>query len=211
MENKRCFIIGALVFNRMPFLPQKNDFVIAADAGLVQTQTHGIKPNIIIGDFDSLGRVPTESNVLKLPVKKDDTDVGFAVKYATERGLDNFVIYGAIGGKLDHTLANLQIAASIAENGGKVMLFGDETSVTVIHNGKAVFERGIGRLSVFSLSDVSKGVYIAGASYDLENAVLRSSYPLGVSNSFTDSAVEISVNDGTVAIMWENALPPVIF
>lgn len=210
MKNKRCFIFGALGNKRLPLVPQKDDLVIAADAGLLQTQYYNIKPNIIIGDFDSLGSVPKEeSNVLKLPVRKDDTDVGFAVKYAAERGFTGFVIYGGIGGKLDHTIGNLQIAASIAESGGSVLLFGDEISVTVIHNGKVRFEKGVGRLSVFSLSDVSNGVYITGASYNLENAVLRSSYPLGVSNEFTDSPAEISVNDGTVAIMWENALPPV--
>lgn len=211
MQNdKICFIFGALKTSKLPVMPKQGDLVIAADAGLCNLQALQIKPSLVIGDFDSLGKVPTEENYLRLPVRKDDTDVGYAVKYARERDFNSFVIYGAVGGRLDLTIANLQIAADIAQNAGKCLLLGDECSAAVIHNGKLHFNGGSGRLSVFSLSEKSEGVSVKNASFELENGTLTSSFPLGVSNEFCEKPIEISVKQGTLAVIWETAEIPEI-
>ena len=202
---KRCFIFGAMEVSSLAEAPTENDLVIAADKGVLTTEKFNITPDFIIGDFDSLGFVPKGNNVIKLNVRKDETDVGFAVKTALEKGYKSFVIYGCLGGKLSHTLANLQIAAGSSGQGAKITLLGDVQRVTVITNDEVSFdEKRRGRVSVLSLIEKSEGVTIEGLSYTLENATLKNSFPLGVSNEFIGRKSRISVKNGCLAIIEEN-------
>lgn len=201
----RCFIFGALSVLALPEMPTENDLVIAADKGVLTTEKFNITPDFIIGDFDSLGFVPRGENVITLSVRKDDTDVGFAVKTAFEKGYKDFVLYGCIGGNLSHTLANLQIAKSLSEKGCSVVLYGENEIITVINNSSISFApEKHGRVSVLSLSDESFGVTIENLSYTLENATLKASEPLGVSNEFIGRECRISVENGCLAIVEEN-------
>ncbi len=201
----RCFIFGALDISALREVPTKSDYVIAADKGVLVTEKFNITPNLVIGDFDSLGFVPTGENVIKLNVRKDDTDVGFAVKTALDKGCKDFVFYGCVGGNLSHTLANLQIAKCLSENGLKAVLYGEREVITVIHNTSVSFPpEKHGRVSVLSLSDESFCVTIENLSYTLKNATLKANEPLGVSNEFIGRESRISVQNGCLAIIEEN-------
>lgn len=201
-----CYIFAALETKTLPYIPNKQDYVIAADKGLDNLKKIGIKPDIIIGDFDSLGFVPSGENIKRLPVEKDDTDVGFAVNYAFELGYKEFVIYGAIGGLLDHTVANLQLSAYISSKGGKSVFVGDNVFVTSITNDTLKISNGKGRLSVFALSDKAEGVFLSGLKYPLENAVIENTFPIGVSNEFTDKSAKITVKNGTLLIVSQSRI-----
>jgi len=201
----RCFIFGALSVLALPEIPTENDLVIAADKGVLTTEKFNIIPDFIVGDFDSLGFVPKGKNVITLSVRKDDTDVGFAVKTAVNKGYRDFVIYGCVGGNLSHTLANLQIAKDLCESGCSVKLYGGKEIITLLSDDKVYFDaKKQGRVSVLSLSDESIGVTIEGLSYTLRDAVLKSSVPLGVSNEFIGCESRISVKRGCLAIIEEN-------
>ncbi len=201
----RCFIFGALDISALPEIPTENDLVIAADKGVLVTEKFNIIPDFVIGDFDSLGFVPKGENIIKLNVRKDDTDVGFAVKTAFEKGCKDFVLYGCIGGNLSHTFANLQIAKALSEKGLKVVLYGEKEIITVIHNTSISFSaKKSGKISVLSLSDESGGVTIENLSYTLKNATLKANEPLGVSNEFVGRESCISVENGCLAIIEEN-------
>lgn len=201
-----CYIFAALETKTLPYIPNKQDYVIAADKGLDNLNKIGIKPDVIIGDFDSLGFVPSGENIKRLPVEKDDTDVGFAVNYAFELGYKEFVIYGAIGGLLDHTVANLQLSAYISSKGGKSVFVGDNVFVTSITNDTLKISNGKGRLSVFALSDKAEGVFLSGLKYPLENAVIENTFPIGVSNEFTDKSAKIAVKNGTLLIVSQSRI-----
>ena len=201
-----CYIFAALETKTLPYIPTKQDYVIAADKGLDNLKKIGIKPDVIIGDFDSLGFVPSGENIKRLPVEKDDTDVGFAVNYAFELGYKEFVIYGAIGGLLDHTVANLQLSAYISSKGGKSVFVGDNVFVTSITNDTLKISNGKGRLSVFALSDKAEGVFLSGLKYPLENAVIENTFPIGVSNEFTDKSANIAVKNGTLLIVSQSRI-----
>lgn len=201
-----CYIFAALETKTLPYIPTKQDYVIAADKGLDNLKKIGIKPDVIIGDFDSLGFVPSGENIKRLPVEKDDTDVGFAVNYAFELGYKEFVIYGAIGGLLDHTIANLQLSAYISSKGGKSVFVGDNVFVTSITNDTLKISNGKGRLSVFALSDKAEGVFLSGLKYPLENAVIENTFPIGVSNEFTDKSAKIAVKNGTLLIVSQSRI-----
>lgn len=198
---KKCFVFGALPVEKLVLRPKQDDFIIAADKGVLTLEKFDIKPDVIIGDFDSLGFVP-EGEVIKLPVRKDKTDVGYAIDWALEKGFREFWIYGAFGGKTDHTVANLQICCAVSKKGGRAYLFGDSQAAVCITNS-GIRLNGKGRCSVFAFGGKAKGVNIKGMSYCLENAELDPFFPLGVSNSFIGEEADISVDNGTLMIIYD--------
>lgn len=201
---KRCIIFGALPVEKLTIQPTPDDLIIAADNGYAVAQSLGVTPDITVGDFDSLGEVPKADNLIKLDVRKNDTDLEHAVTVALEKGCDDFVIYGAVGGKLDHTLGNIAVAERIALAGAKSLFIGGDSSFTVIRS--ASFElpaRESGRLSVFSLSEVSRGVEISGLAYEVMDFELSRTVTRGVSNAFIGKPSRISVSDGTLLIVFD--------
>lgn len=202
---KRCIIFGALPVKELTVLPTADDLIIAADNGYAVALSHGITPDIIVGDFDSLGTVPDADNLIKLDVRKNDTDLEHAVMVALEKGCDDFIVYGAVGGKLDHTLGNIAVAERIADAGGKCLFIGDDSSFTVIRN--TAFTPPVkdsGRISVFSLSGSSKGVSISGLLYEVDDIELSRTVTRGVSNAFIGKPSRISVGDGTLLIVYDS-------
>ena len=201
---KRCIIFGALPVEKLTVQPTPDDLIIAADNGYAVAQSLGVTPDITVGDFDSLGEVPNADNLIKLDVRKNDTDLEHAVTVALDKGCDDFVIYGAVGGKLDHTLGNIAVAERIALAGAKSLFIGGDSSFTVIRNTS--FElpaRDGGRLSVFSLSEISRGVEISGLAYEVTNFELSRTVTRGVSNAFIGKPSRISVSDGTLLIVFD--------
>lgn len=207
-----CYIIGAWHGEDACIRPREGDFVIAADGGYAALQALGVTADLVVGDFDSLGYVPQAEEVVQHPVMKDDTDMMLAVKLGLDRGYRNFVLTGSVGGRLDHTLANLQTLMYLAQQGARGMLYGEGTVITVLKDGGLTLT-GEGVLSVFCLSGEARGVTEQGLLYGLDNAVMVSGYPIGVSNEFTGVPATISVTDGTLIILWsaeKEALPGII-
>lgn len=204
-----CVIFGAAGFDGLAEEIQKEDLVIAADGGLKHTEGIGLPPNVILGDFDSLGYTPVGAEVF--PVEKDDTDAMLAIRCGLDRGYRRFVIYGGLDGeRLDHTLANYQALQYLADREAVGYLAGRRYLVTVVKNGKISFPSDAkGILSVFCLGADARGVTLSGLKYPLEDGALTSGFPLGVSNHFTGEKAEISVNDGSLLVMWdrENGFP----
>lgn len=199
-----CYIIGAGDCAKICIEKKENDLIIAADGGLKYCEKDGIVPDIIIGDFDSLGFVPERDNVLVLPVEKEDTDTSFAVKYAMDKGYDTFVVFGGTGGKrADHTYANIALLAYISKHNGIGFLDCGAYSITSITNSKISFPEYMkGDVSVFSFDTVSHGVTETGLYYNFDNADVENSIVTGVSNSFTGQKSSVSVKEGTLIIYF---------
>jgi len=198
-----CYVIGSMSMGNEVFKPKKDDFVIAADGGYTNLQKLGIKPNLLIGDFDSLDVIPKGEKIIQLPKEKNDTDTIYAVKLGIDKGYKKIVIYGGIGGRLDHTIANIQTLAYIAKQGARGFLIADGIIITAIKNSKIEFPTNSkGIISVFCNGSSAEGVYLTGLKYSLVNATLTSDTPLGVSNEFTDSESSVSVKSGMLIIMW---------
>ena len=201
---KTCYIFGALDCSPANFKAQENDLIIAADGGYNTLKKLNIKPDLVVGDFDSLGKIPKNENIIKHPVKKDDTDTLLAIKIGFEKGCKTFVIYGAIGGRLDHTVATIQSASYVAENGGTAYIYDGNRTVTAIKNSAIKFTSDAkGYISVFALSGIAKGVTIKGLLYEITDAEITPSFPVGVSNEFLNKDSEISVRDGVLTIIFE--------
>jgi len=201
----RCFVFGALPVSSLTEVPEKGDYIIAADKGYDVVVSLGLKPDMVVGDFDSRGSAPDAENVVRLQIRKDDTDVGHAVGLGFEKGYSDFVVYGAVGGLLDHTLANIVIAHEIAAKGGRPLFIGDDYSFTVIRSGEIDFpSRDGGRISVFALGKAAEGVTIEGLSYETETLTIPCTSHIGVSNSFVGKPSRIAVSDGDLLVIWQN-------
>lgn len=187
----------------------QEDFVLAADGGLLHTEKFGITPNEILGDFDSLGFTPVGANVF--PVEKDDTDAMLAARRGLELGFREFWLYGSLDGpRLDHTVANFQTLQYLCDHGAFGYLIGKDCIVTVLKDGSVTFPEGSsGTVSVFCMGRDAEGVTLKGLYYPLENYTLTAGVPLGVSNHFTGKKGEISVKSGSLLILWEkhNGMP----
>lgn len=191
-------------------LPEKA-FVIAADGGLDHTHALGVRTDLVIGDFDSMkSHAPEGVETIELPPEHDDPDMLSALKTGWARGFKNFRIYGGLGGRVDHTIANIQMLALLAHNGGHGLLFGEHGVVTAISNGSLSFPAEVlpdgarnRMISVFSHSDVSCGVTEAGLKYELHDGTMRNDSALGVSNEFLDDRPSsISVTQGTLIVTF---------
>ena len=198
-----CWIFGAGSFHGLPEAIQPGDFVIAADGGWRVCRELDITPDLLLGDFDSLGEVPDFGHILRLPVEKDDTDMVRAVKEGLAKGEKEFHLLGGMGGRrTDHTLANMQTLAYIARHGGRGWLYGSGERFTAICDGGEIMlpAKKSGILSVFCLGADAEGVTIEGAQYPLADAALTADFPLGVSNHFTGKAVRVAVRRGCLLI-----------
>lgn len=197
----KCFIVGAGAFYGFDPMPGAADCVIAADGGYAVCCREGITPGFVIGDFDSLGTVPDAPNTVAVPVEKDDTDMMLAVKKGLELGCREFYLYGGTGGRLDHTLANLQTLLYLSRRGARGWLYDRAARYTALENGTLRLEaREKGILSVFSMAGNAEGVTVSGAKYPLENGNLSADFPLGVSNHFQGSPVTVSVKKGALLV-----------
>lgn len=209
---KKCYIFGAAEGLPDSFKKEPDDLIIAADAGYLHLRLLGIKPDITVGDFDSLRNPPESGEVIGHPVRKDDTDTLLAVKIGLKKGYKSFVLYGCTGKRFDHTVANIQVLSFIASNGCECLLCGEDFTATVISSSTVRFSQSAkGDISVFSVSGASDGVNIHGLSYELDNARLSSYFPLGMSNKFIGCPSEISVKDGELLIIRVGKFGPLDF
>jgi len=202
MERKECYIIGAGDFFSLRSRPCKDDYVIAADGGYRHCLAEKLKVDLLLGDFDSLGRLP-QMPYIQAPVEKDDTDTMLAVRHGLEQGYRRFVICGAFGGRWDHSYANVQTLLFLHRHGAKGTLVGASDIITLVAEGEpAVFPYKEGfSLSVFAISEICEGVTIQGVKYPLENAFLTIYHPLGVSNAIMADTAVLSCKKGLLMVV----------
>ena len=201
-----CYIVGAMSLTPAlrPY-PKLGDYVIAADLGFDSLMAYGVNPDLAVGDFDSLGHRPSHPNVIQLPAEKDDTDMVFALRKGLELGYRRFILLGGVGGRLEHTLGNLQLLDWLTRHGAQGFLAGEKTVATCIRDGQRLsFPAEMrGFLSVFCNSGTAEGVTLQGLKYPLDRSVLTGDFPLGVSNQFLGEPAQVSVEKGSLLLLWE--------
>ena len=198
-----CYIVGAGEFYGEIF-PKQGDLVIAADGGYDTLLSLGIKPDLVLGDMDSVDADVNDVKKLVFPVRKDETDSFLAYREGAGRGYTDFMLYGCTGGRDDHTFANYALLVYARERGHRMTLIGRSSDTfAMINESVTVSGEPLSHLSVFAFGGEARGVSVRGAEYEADNITLTPRYPLGASNRFTDSPVEIEVGDGALIIMVE--------
>lgn len=197
--NKVCYLVCAGECCELDFKPEAGDFVIAVDGGLNYLKAAGIKPDLIVGDFDSLGFMP-EGNVVKLDSEKDESDTFAAINEGLARGYKYFKLYSALGGRLSHTLCNINAMNYIYQCGGRgEIIAGGIRAFTC--DGAADIPEG-GYMSVLPLTDFAT-VEERGCKYSGIFTMTRAD-SLGISNEPQKNAA-VTVHSGAVLIILEKS------
>lgn len=201
---RKCLIAGGGRIDNLSWLKktaEECDYIIAADKGYKTLKKADVEIDIAIGDFDSLGYVPEDVIVKKLKAEKDDTDTMTAVRYALDKGAEEILILGGAGGRLDHTVANLQTLSFIAYHGALGKLIDETNEIMGLIPGEYKFQNRAGySLSTFSMTDEVTGLCENGVKYPLDNAVLTNKFPLGVSNEIVEDFAVISFKSGILFV-----------
>lgn len=202
---QRCVIIGGAEignYGRIKKLFRDTDFFIYCDCGLAHREKLGKKPNLVIGDFDSHKKPQTDTETIVLPCEKDDTDTVFAVKEAISRGFSDFLLIGVIGGRLDHTLANVSILKYLDENKCTGMIADDFSEMETVSEESAFVDSSFSYFSLLNISGEASGITIRNAKYPLTDAEIKCDYQYGVSNEVLGSeSAEISVKHGSLLLI----------
>ena len=178
---------------------QDEDLVVCADGGYEHCINLGFKPDIVIGDFDSNRQdIPAEVEKIKYPREKDFTDTHMAVTYALEAGYREFYLLGCLGGRLDHTLANLALLKYLDEQGASGILLDEKNKVTLIAKKSTLFGKKDSTVSLLPLFQTADGIETKGLYYPLHNGKLTYGISMGISNVFLSDTAEVSVKKGAL-------------
>ena len=200
-----CYIVGAGEFTSRGLSPLPDDLIIAADGGYRPLESLNIRPDLLMGDLDSLGNhpFPADLPLERFPAEKDDTDTGIALAYGWKHGFRDFVLYGCSGGRADHLLANWQTMCRMSRMGASIrMVAADYDAYAITNEAFTLPDRPAGTtVSIFCHSTQATGVTIEGLKYTLHDAALSPDIPLGVSNEHIGIPARITVKEGTLLIL----------
>lgn len=202
----RCVVVaGGTIgcYGRARSYLRSDDYFVFCDCGLRHEDGLGVKASLIVGDFDS-HEVPKdrkECSVICLPRMKDDTDTMYAIRTCVEKGFDDFLLLGMLGGRADHSLANIYALVYLFKKGMKALLVTDTQEMWIVGSEKSFIEPSK-YFSLISISGVAKGVNIENALYPLEDATIESSWQYAVSNEVLPGRrAEVSVAEGCVLVI----------
>ena len=212
LKKGTCILVCAGDYRGERIQKGPEDFVMAVDAGLGHLIRAGMMPDYILGDFDSLRREDfpfldrwqreRPEALTRLPHIKDDTDTVAAVKLGLRLGYRRFRIYGGLGGRLDHTLSNIQTLAYLKRHGGHGTLAGRGQLVMVLEHEQIRIDRGFeGLFSLFALDEQVTGITLKGMDYELENGSLVNTFPLGQSNEIHADRQALAAVDKGLALV----------
>ncbi len=212
MREGKCIVVGAGDFTPIEIDKKEGDFCIAVDGGYLYCKLIGLTVDLLIGDMDSIDenirpeieamKEESPEKVIILNPEKDDTDSLAALRIGMEKGYKDFRIYGAMGGRVEHTIANIQCLSLLKNNGRKAYIMDANVMMTVIKNESIKFDKGMdGFLSLFSLGEKARGVTIEGMKYPLTEATVTNDYPIGISNEFIGEGCVITVEEGMLLLI----------
>lgn len=196
---KQAILVGGGDFDQKQLVVPKDDcYVIAVDKGYEYIKDI-IKVDYALGDFDSLGYVPDIKNKQVYKISKDYTDMHLALIKCQEMQINKIDIYGGLGARLDHTLANIQNATNFAKRGMDITFFGNEN--VLLSNSEINISGEIGQtISVLAMTDCAIQSS-NGLKYSLNNKNLTTDYALGISNVLIDNHAQIKIKKGVIAVI----------
>ena len=201
---KRCVIVGNAAINNYKKAKEylrNDDFYVYCDGGLKHMVELGIKPDLIVGDFDSHENPNLDVETIVLPCEKDDTDTCHALKVCIERGFTDFLFIGCIGERMDHTLGNVSLLIMLKEKGLKGVMVDDYSEICIVSNEECV-DDSFSFFSLLALSDSAEGIDIKNAKYPLENARIESGFQYGISNEvIKGQTARVSCKNGNLLLI----------
>ena len=182
---------------------QDGDVVICADSGYRNALAMGVKVDVLVGDFDSLGNVPDgDFDLVRVPAEKNSTDTQLAVDIAIERGAEEIVIVSSTSGRVDHALSTLALLEYLWAKRIHAYVVNGQNRVRFVRDSGAIIVRSAYKyFSVVTLDAVAKKVSIEGAKYSLDKKDIERGFQFAVSNEIVKNAALITVKKGGVYII----------
>ena len=182
----------------IPDLPRDADFIIGVDGGYQRLLDVGIVPDVVVGDFDSYEGPPPEE-ALRYPSEKDVTDLEIALQLAIDRGATRMDVYGALGGRVDMTFANV----SLLESYPAMVLHETGQTVSLARPGNYDIKKRDGHYLSF-MPWKTATISIEGVKYPLDRHPVHSAQALTVSNEWSEERALLTVHEGMVLVMLDN-------
>ena len=202
-NNRRCVIVGGAAigdYNRVRTYLKEDDYVIYCDSGLKHLDPLGAAPSLLIGDWDSYDDPHMGVETITLPVAKDDTDTVYAMHEGIKRGFKDYLLIGAIGSRLDHTLVNTYILTALENNGCHGTIVDDYSEMELITRAEVPDTYPF--FSLVALEGEVSGVTIKNAKFCTENAVIGPDYQYATSNEvLPGKTAQITVDDGRLLLI----------
>ena len=201
----RCVIVsGAPIgdYERIRGYLRRDDFFIFCDGGLRHRAGLQAEPDLAVGDFDSHEKPETGVEMIALPREKDDTDTVFAVREAVRRGFSDFLLVGAAGGRVDHTIGNLSLLLWLDRQGKTALLADDWSDMRIVSREKALIPDRVACFSLLNTCGTARGIDITGAKYPLENGEINCDWQYGISNEvLPGQTATVSVQEGSLLLV----------
>lgn len=175
------------------------DMIICADSGYKYVSALEIKPDVVLGDFDSCHKEQVIcDNVMTYPVKKDFTDSEIAADYAVSNGADEIVFLGATGGRADHFLANVYLLKNLRQQGVNAMIYDTMSKIYYVEESISIDGNAGDILSVIPFSGVDD-ITTEGLEYALCHEPLPRT---GVSNVFLGEKAQVHIGTGGAIVIY---------
>ena len=202
---RRCVIVGGAGIRNYQTLWEylnPDDFNIFCDSGLCHQEWLGIEPHLIVGDFDSHENPLLDVETIVLPREKDDTDTVFAVKEGVKRGFDDFLLLGAVGGRLDHTLGNVSILLMLHRQGKRALLVDNYSEMEIVSEAPVYVDDSFPFFSLLNISGTAEGITVEGAKYPLRDGSIQCTWQYGISNEVLPGhQARVSVGKGELLLV----------
>lgn len=196
---RAIIICGGRVGSYINNYIKDSDYVICADSGFDRASEYGIKPDIIIGDMDSVKSDYAGENTAIYPARKDYTDSELALYHALEKGYTEILMFGMVGTRMDHTFANLSLLLNCREIDAVII---DENNYIYLVSDKITINASVGdTVSILPFLGDLKGVTTSGLEYPLDNSTIKIGTSLGVSNKMTEATCHIEIKEGTALVI----------
>ncbi|MEK7177326.1 MAG: thiamine diphosphokinase [Patescibacteria group bacterium] len=203
------FVNGNLSdFSQAKKIIKKEDFLIAVDGGANYIEKLGLTPNIIIGDIDSIKpELLKKYKSIKYPRKKDKTDFELAIDYCLEKKFQEIIIFGILGDRIDHMLANIFLLAKVQTENRliKIKIIEGKKQIFILNKEMTIHGKIGDEVSIIPVSEKLVGITTVGLEYQLKNEELIFGSTRGISNVMNKTIVKITMKKGA-ALIEHNSL-----
>lgn len=193
-------------YDLLSLVVKSTDFVVCADGGLDHIMKIGYRPNLVLGDLDSISEAGIryiEKNHIaleKFPVEKDATDTELAMEYLIQKGCNNISLIGVTGTRMDHTIANIFLLDQMFKRGVKGQIIDDNNEITLV-NDYIEISKNDGYLSLIPIEQIGAIVTIKGVYYPLNKHHIEFGSTFSVSNKIVEDKAKLTIYSGKVLVI----------
>lgn len=178
-----------------------DDYIVCADGGYKHAKKLNVKPNVLIGDMDSIGDNDYDGEVINLPIRKDFTDSDVCIKFIMLKDFDEVMLLGFTGARIDHSITNLMLLKQFADAEKRAYILDEHNEIYFAVNENNIYGKKGDIVSIIPFGGNLCGITTQGLDYPLNDETLIFGESRGVSNIMSGDKCTISIKSGTGLII----------